>query len=547
MTQSHHDDLYEEEPLPEGEEKAPPLTHTMGIVRWVILGAMTLFALIMILSYFGMTPWSESSGGAQQYHCPMHPTYISSQPGDCPICGMSLVPISSKVDVDSAAQAEHGAAHGKESIAKPGQYYCPMDTEVASDTAGRCPICGMHLEKFEPGMKFTCEMHPEVVTDRPGDCPKCGMDLMPLETDAATSAPVTHATGMGSAPVPGLVPVTLEPQRLQLIGLKTGMVERRQIGEALKLVGYVSPDESKIANVNTRISGWVQKLAVDQTGQRVTKGEPLMTVYSQELYQAIQDHLLALKSSTQATADTAYSTTRHQILEASRERLRLLGLSADEIAATEISSKSASDIVIQSPFDGYVLEKSVVQGQFVTPSQNLFTIADLRTVWILADVYESDLASVRSGQTATMKVAAYPDYQFEGKVSFIYPTVSPETRTLKVRLEFANPNMRLRPGMYADIYLSSGTSSVLAIPREAVMDGGEISYAFVVAGEGRFEPRRITTGKGSGDWVEVTSGLKEHETVVISANFLIDSESRLQAAISGMSGTQSDPHAGHGK
>src|SRR5574339_343418 len=119
MTQCQHDDLYEEEPLPEGEEKAPPLTHTMGIVRWVILGAMTLFALIMVLSYFGMTPWSESSGGAQQYHCPMHPTYISSQPGDCPICGMSLVPIDSKVNVDSAAQAEHGIAHGKESIARP--------------------------------------------------------------------------------------------------------------------------------------------------------------------------------------------------------------------------------------------------------------------------------------------------------------------------------------------------------------------------------------------------------------------------------------------
>jgi len=548
--QNLHYDPADHEPLPEGEEEAPPLTHTMAIVRWFILGGMTLFALVMVLSYFGATPWGAESAGATQYHCPMHPTYVSSQPGDCPICGMSLVPIDAKVNADSAAAAEHGTTHegkpGRVSVAQPGQYYCPMDPEVASDTEGKCPVCGMFLEKLEHGMKFTCDMHPEVITDRPGDCPKCGMDLIPV-SDSETGTPEGASGDMGQAPVPGLVPVTIEPQRLQLIGVRNGKVKRRSLDGGSRLVGYVTPDESRVSNLNIRVSGWVQKLFVNETGQKVSAGQELLTVYSQDLYQAQQDFLAAMQSAGRPGTDSMLAATRRQILDAARDRLRLLGAPEEEITRLESTGEVRAELPLRSPVTGIVLEKTVLAGQFIGPDQTLFTVADLRNVWVLADVYEADLAGITIGQRAVITLAAYPGEEFSGKVSFIYPTVSAETRTLKVRLELDNPEMKLRPGMYADVRLQSAQEEILGIPRDAIMDGGHMAYAFVIHNGTHFEPRLITVGRTSGEYAEVLSGLAEGETVVTSANFLIDSESRLQAAISGMGGTAVDAHAGHGK
>lgn len=545
----HRDDLFKEDPLREGEEQAPRGTRTMGIVRWALLIGLSAFALIMILTYFGATPWGGGTAAASQYHCPMHPTYISNQPGDCPICGMSLVPINAEVDADSAAAAEHGIHEeelGLVSVAEPGQYYCPMDPKVASDTAGRCPICGMHLEKLEPGMTFTCEMHPEVITDRPGDCPICGMDLIPIEVGVETGRTdrADHTSDMDEAPVPGLVPVVIEPERLQLIGIKTSLVEHRPLDDKRQLVGYVTPDETRMTNLNVRVSGWVQKLNIDQTGQKVAKGQPLLTLYSQDLYQAQQDFLAALRTAQRQSGDSALVATRDGIVEATRDRLRLLGLTTEEINRIESATETTSDIALRSPINGVVLEKNVLPGQYITPDQSLFTVADLSRVWVLADVYESDLAAIEQGQKAIMTVTAFPSEVFEGEVGFIYPTVDPQTRTLKLRLEFANPDMKLRPGMYAQVNLQSDGAQVLAIPRNAIMDGGDIDYAFVMHGSNRFEPRQVKTGRSSDDWVEVTEGLSHGERVVTSANFLIDSESRLQAAISGMGGATTEAGAG---
>ncbi len=634
-------DPADHEPMPEGEEEAPPLTHTMAIVRWILLGAMTLFALSMILSSFGATPWASDSGGDTQYHCPMHPTYISSQPGDCPICGMSLVPIDkkppaekiatpeqdsgkagsrgqeftakpgqyycpmhqevvsdsagkcpkcgmflekyepdmkytcpmhpqiasdqpgecpecgmdlvpmeAKMDAGSLSKSEHqdekGGGRSGESIAEPGQYYCPMDPDVAADSAGKCPECGMFLEEFEPGMKFTCKVHPALVTDKPGDCPACGMDLTPVKTIRGRSHE-EHGSDLGPAPVPGLVPVSIQPQRLQLIGVRSGPVESRVLSDETRLVGYITPDESRVSNLNIRTSGWVQKLFVDRTGQDVTAGQRLLTVYSQDLYQAQQDFLVALQADRRQSSDSLLTGVRRQILDAARDRLALLGVPDAGIERLEATEEAMAELLLESPFDGVILEKSVFPGKFVGPDQTLYTIADLSRVWVLADVYESDLASVRIGQKAVMTLAAFPGQRFQGTVSFIYPTFSQETRTLKVRLEFKNPEMKLRPGMYVDVRVSDAQGGVLTIPRDAVMDGGDIDYAFVIHDRTHFEPRSITTGRGSDDFVEVLSGLNEGEIVVTSANFLIDSESRLQAAISGMGGLTADTHAGHGK
>ncbi len=534
---SHADDLYHEEPLPEGEEQAPPLTRTMGLVRWAILGAMTLFALAMILGFFGLAPWTSSSNASTRYHCPMHPTYITSQPGDCPICGMSLVPIGAKIDTDSATAAEHDSEMGKVSVAKPGQYYCPMDPEIASDTEGKCSVCGMFLEKFEPGMKFTCEMHPEVVTDHPGDCPKCGMDLMPLET---TEHPAGH-TMTDDSSVPGLVPVTLEPQRLQLIGLRTEKVVKSELSNSRRLLGYVVPDETKTHNLFVRVSGWVRELAANQTGQLIRKGDKLLTIYSQDLLQAVQEYHLARNSSLTGSAD------QQRIITAARNRLINLGLTEKEITALESSDADPSIVPLYSPVSGVILAKNVNAGQFVTPAENLLSVTDLGTVWVVADVYEADLAEIRSGQSARMTTTAYPGRDFEGKVSFIYPTISPETRTAKVRVSFANPELMLKPGMYAEVSLMSASGSALTISREALLDGGEIAYVFVVTNGNHFTPRKVTVGRRDNDRIEILGGLSENELVVTSTNFLIDSESRLKAAISGMGGSAQNEHQGHGK
>lgn len=560
-------DPHEHEPMPEGEEEAPPFTHTMAIVRWVILGAMTLFALVMILGYFGATPWSGAETAPTQYHCPMHPTYVSNQPGDCPICGMTLVPI------DTAGK-EIGTGNGSDkpvtqsetsgqSVAKPGQYTCPMDPEVISDTPGKCPKCGMNLEQVptvaQP-WQYTCPMDPEVISDSPGKCPKCGMDLeqVPPATSAAPhnanmsgmsgmAEPLQHgASDMGGSPVPGLVPVTIEPQRLQLIGVRTGTVGTRSLDGSLRLVAYITPDETRLSNVQVRFSGWVKELAVDQTGQSVEAGQKLLAVYSQDLFQAENEYIIARKA-TGRTADNALRDTRNQLLSAARQRLDLLGVPQEEISRLDKASAPGSELWVRSPSSGIVLEKSVLMGQFISPDQNLFTIADLSRVWVLADVYERDLANIHIGQTARMTTSAYPGESFEGKVSFVYPSVSEQTRTLKIRIEFSNSSDRLKPGMYAEVDLAGQGSGVLAVPADAVMDGGDRQYAFVVHDGTHFEPRLLKLGRSSDDYFEVLSGLSEGEQVVTSANFLIDSESRLKAAIAGMGGTQPDAHVGHGK
>lgn len=543
-----HEDHYDpdsHEPMPEGEEEAPPLVRTMSAVRWVLLAGMTVFALVMFLTYLGLTPWAAQGSGNVQYHCPMHPTYISGQPGDCPICGMSLVPIDAETG-DSSTVTVAGRP-GIDSVprARPGQYICTMCPEVIADEPGRCPKCGMFLTKVpDTATTYVCPMHTEVTSEKPGTCPTCGMALVAAEQD--TSVHAMHDSGMGSAPVPGLVPVTIEARRLQLIGVRTARAARRPADGKLRLVGFVTPDETRVANVHVRTDGWIQELYVDETGQFVEEEESLLTIYSQDLYQAEQDFKVARDAALTGEGDSLVMEMHRRVLDAARERLRLLGLSDNDITAIEHDSAASWTIPLRSPFTGYVLEKNVNEGQYVTPGQSMFTIADLSNVWVLVDVYESDLPFVRLNQPVEMTLDALPGHTVEGRIAFIYPTVSERTRTLKVRLEFPNPDLALRPGMYADVAVARGGPEMLAVPAPALMDGGETQYVFVVHDGIHFEPRRVTVGRRSDDWVEILTGVDSGEEVVTSANFLIDSESRLQAAITGMSGAPAESHEGHG-
>lgn len=525
MTEHSRYDLHHE-PLPEGEEKAPPGTSTMGLVRWIILGGMTLFAVVMLLGYFGLVPWSGESPESVKYHCPMHPTYITSHPGECPICGMTLVPMASEGDTQNATDTT-SSVPADTVRAQPGQYTCPMHPEVISNTPGRCPKCGMNLEQVPGTLQpatYTCPMHPEVTSTQPGQCPKCGMDLVKVESTGASTA---------GSEVLGLVPVTIAPERLQLIGVRTGTVARRTLEGGIRLLGFVTPDETRVKSVNVRFSGWVRDLVANETGQAVKQGQRLFSVYSQDLFAAEQEYLLA-KQSLQAASDPELRDVRLRMFEASRQRLELLGITADERLQLETEGQPRSESWIESPVSGVVLEKNVVPGGFVSPDQNLYVVADLSTVWVLADVYERDLARVKAGQAVQMRSSAYPGQTFRGRVGFIYPSVAEDTRTLKVRIEFANPDGLLKPGQYVEIDLEGGGPSVLAVPSEAVFDEGERQYAFVVQHGTYFEPRLLGLGRHTDDYVEVISGLSEGEQVVTSANFLIDAESRLKAAMTGL-------------
>ena len=258
-----------------------------------------------------------------------------------------------------------------------------------------------------------------------------------------------------------------------------------------------------------------------------------MSIYSQELYQAKQDYVASINANTNLDSSSNKSVNS-QIAGGARERLKLLGLTEADITDLEKSDLSSPQMTIRSPFSGYVLEKSVLPGQLVSPDQNLFTIADLSRVWVWGDVYEQDIQDIHVGQNAKMRSASYPADAFEGKIEFIFPSVSEKTRTMRVRLSFPNASLKLLPGMYVEVEVQRDAEEVLVAPVEAILDGGDRQYAFVVHSKIHFEPRLVTVGKSSDDWIEILGGLEEDEEVVTSANFLIDSESRLKSAISGM-------------
>ena len=388
--------------------------------------------------------------------------------------------------------------------------------------------------------RYYCPMHPTYTSDRPGECPICGMTLEPIPP-GGIGGPASGNEG----DVPGLTSVHLTPERVQMIGVRTAVVEKRPVGSRLDLVGFVAPDESRLKRIQIRASGWVQELFVSRTGDPVAAGQPLLTFYSPELYQSEQEYLIEARARAQRdTSGAPASGMSHDDdgVGSALMRLTLLGVPAEEIARLQRVPVAVPRITLRATVDGTVLERNVTQGQYVSADVPLFTLADLSHVWVLADLYEMDFGRVRTGDRATFATDAMPDRQFPARIEFIYPTVSSETRTLKVRLSIDNPGGVLRPGMYGRVRVTGRSGSALMVPSEAVVNTGDHQYVFLARTGGHFEPRMVWTGDGDGDRVQVLKGVAEGDTVVASASFLIDSESRLKAAIAGM-GQQ--PSAGH--
>jgi multidrug efflux pump subunit AcrA (membrane-fusion protein) len=382
--------------------------------------------------------------------------------------------------------------------------------------------------------RYRCPMHPSYTSDRPGECPICGMTLEPIPEGDARDGHQEHA-----GDVPGLTTVHLTPDRVQLIGVRTARVERQRLGGELELVGFVAPDETRFRRIQLRVSGWVQQLDVNRTGETVEAGQPLLSIYSPELLQSEKEFLIELD----VHGDMGAMAHEARAGAAARQRLELLGIPDEEIRRLERERTAAPRLTLRAPVAGTVLEKNVVEGQYVGPDTPLFTVADLSRVWVLADLYEMDLGRVRVGDIATFATEGLPGRRFEGLVEFIYPTVSSETRTLKARVSLPNGDGLLRPGMYGSVTVSGRAAGAgLTVPSEAVVNTGDMRYVFLAHDQGLFEPRRVWVGQTRGERVQILRGVAEGDTVVASASFLIDSESRLKAAISGL-GTP--PAGGH--
>jgi Cu(I)/Ag(I) efflux system membrane fusion protein len=426
------------------------------------------------------------SPSESRFQCPMHPTIVQARRGECPICGMDLVPVAS-APVAAAAPTTRALA------AAPREYTCPM--------------------------------HPAFATADPkARCPECGMKLVPRSADAG-----------GQGGVPGLSPVELSADRIQLIGMKTAVATRQPLPASIRTPAFVAPTEGGVVAVTARYTGWVESTAVDEPGRAVQKGDLLATVYSPELTAAVQS-LQAAARWRAAGVGAQGGPAQGDATRDARLRAELLGIARQDVEAMAASGEVPQTVPIRAPARGHVARKSAVRGGYVTPGTELFQIADLSTVWAVADVSEAEIGRVKVGQPAVLELPAWPGERFAGKITFVSPALTSGSRTLQARIELKNPGLKLRPGMYGDVTLDLGAESAVTVPADALVDTGELQYVFVSRGGGRFEPRQVRAGWRGAGRVAILSGLTEGERVVTTANFLLDSESRLRAAVGGFGG-----------
>ncbi len=376
-------------------------------------------------------------------------------------------------------------------------------------------------------------MHPWLTSPKPAKAPDCGMDMVPVYEGEEEEQP-------GSA-------IKIDPTVVQNIGVKTEAVQKRRLAKVIRTVGKVEVDETKLYAVNTKIMGWVEKLFVNVTGQPVRKGQPLLELYSPDLVSTQEEYLLALRYQKAVSGSELKETLTgsSSLVESARRRLELWDITEAQIAELEKTGKPRRTLTFYSPADGIVMEKMVVQGTSVMPGMDMFKIVDLSKVWVMADVYEYELPWIKVGEMAEMELSFIPGKTFTGQVTYIYPMLAMESRTAKVRLEFANPRgeIQLRPEMFATVRLKSEMSEdKIAVPEQAIIRSGERLVAIVARDGGYFDVREVKAGLVAEGYMQILEGLHEGEQLVVASQFLIDSESNLRTAIAQFAGS----HAGHG-
>lgn len=404
----------------------------------------------------------------------------------------------------------------------------------------------LHEHELEPVkddegeiLYWTCTMHPSVKMAGPGKCPICAMDLVPVREQPEALDTQTEAAGPADeADASRASLFTVDPRRQQLIGVRTAPVGARSLDKTISTIGRVELDERRIVHVHTKFSGWISKLFVDFQWQHVSKGDPLFSIYSPDLVATQEEYLLALKARKTLGNHRLREVSggADSLVQAARRRLELWDISDEQIDRLEETGEVQRDLIVYSPAEGHVTERKAYENMRVEPGTELYTLADHSVVWVHVEVYENDIPLVRIGQHATMTVESFPGRRFSGRVTYVEPHVMEKTRTLQVRLEFANPDLTLKPGMYADVTLGVPGGTALAVPESAVLRTGERDIVFVDHGQGRMELRQIELGRRSEDHYEVLRGLKAGENVVVAGNFLIDAESKVQGAIANWEG-----------
>jgi RND family efflux transporter MFP subunit len=439
--------------------------------------------------------------------------------------------------VTAAFQHDHqqSAASGERRVA---YWYDAMNPKHHYDKPGTAPdgmdLVPMYEDQAAPatGHASSTErkilywydpMHPQYKSDKPGTAPDCGMDLVPKYADE-------QAVNMA----PGSVMISAAKQ--QLIGVRTVEAKRETLIRDVRTTAQITTDETKIAHVHVKINGFIEQVFVDYIGQLVKKGQPLFTIYSPDLVSTQEEYLIAKRGektlSTSPFAEVAQGS--ESLLRSARERLKLWDISEDQIKKLDETGEVSRTLTFYSPITGFVMDRKAFPQTSVTPDTELYAVSDFSTVWVNADVFEYEVPFVKVGQHAEMQLSYYPEKTWNGHVSFIYPTVDPTTRTVKIRMEFPNPDFTLKPQMFADVDLKINYGNQIIVPQEAVLDSGKEQRVFVAKGDGYFEPHAVTTGAKLDGKVVVLSGLKTGETVVSSGNFLVDSESRLKSSSGAM-------------
>ncbi len=454
-----------------------------NIIKIIVFISVLIIGLSVIGCSTSETPKGDNAtASAELYTCGMHPNVIQEGEGNCPICGMNLTPINGSADTTST---DKSSVDSKEIL----YYRAPMDPTYISPKPGKSPM---------------------------------GMDLIPV---------YAGEEAFGAT-------VKINPTTVQNIGVRTAYAVQRDLHQNIRTIGRIDYDEAKTTHVHTKFTGWVEKTYVNTTGQKVKKGDTLLEIYSPQLVTAQEEYvdiylrLLEAKKENRTSAIENLKST----LSSTRKRLENFDISRDQIDRLEKDQTIRKTLKIRSPFSGIVEKKHVQDGMAVKPGMNLYSISNISSVWVYADIYEYEVPWIQVGLNAKMMLSYIPGKEFIGKVEYVYPYLDSKTRTLKVRLSFPNEDNMLKPGMYANVNISTvPVRDAIAVPTESVMFSGTRNLVFIALGEGRFVPRDVVVGIESGDgFYEIKEGLEAGETVVTSAQFLLDSESKLQESIAKM-------------